>query len=81
MLSRVEQRMFLTYRRQLYRMLLRASKEPELLPTPEARRFLRDHTRSVFREHRDVRNAAEAQELLQRAHTVLLAIVERAGTK
>ena len=57
-------------------MLLRASEDSDLLPTLEARKFLREHTRQSFREHREVRSAAEAQELLQRAHTVLLGLVD-----
>ena len=66
------------YRLQLYRMLLRASEEQSgVLPTAAARAFLRDQTRAAFRRHRYVNNAQEAENLLQRAHSVLLAVTQQ----
>lgn len=69
-------KMYLTHRRQLYRMLLRVAEVPASFPTPEARAFLRDYTREAFRRHRNVKSPEEAEELLRRAHTCLLIIAE-----
>lgn len=81
-LSDAQRVLYGRYGRQLYRMLLRASSDATLLPTPAARTHLRTHTRAQFRRLAPlVRSDAEAQELLQRAHTVLLAIVDEAGKR
>jgi hypothetical protein len=78
--SEAQRAMYVQYMRQLYRMTLRASRDASLLPTEAARTHLRSHARAQFRKHAPlVRTDAEAQELLQRAHTVLLAIADEAG--
>lgn len=82
LLSEAQRTLYGRYGRQLYRMLLRVSTDATLLPTPAARAQLRSHTRDQFRRHAPlVRSDAEAQELLQRAHTVLLAIVDEAAKR
>jgi hypothetical protein len=78
-LSIVQKLQYSRYARQLYRMLLRVSADPRALPTAEARAYLRDHTRQQFRYHAPlVRNQADAQALLERAHAVLLAVAAEA---
>jgi hypothetical protein len=80
--SEVQRKLYVQYTRQLYRMMLRTSRNASLLPTEAARSHLRSHAHAQFRKLAPlVRTDAEAQELLQRAHTVLLAIVDEAGKR
>lgn len=81
-LTALQRQQFRRYGRQLYRMLLRVSADPHALPTVEARTFLRVHTREQFRRHSPlVQSQADAQALLERAHTVLLAIADEASKR
>lgn len=81
-LTALQRQQFRRYGRQLYRMLLRVSADPHTLPTVEARTFLRLHTREQFRRHSPlVQTQADAQALLERAHTVLLAIADEASKR
>ena len=43
------------------------------MPSEEARAFMNDRVRRAFREHRSCTDPQRLEELLQRAHTVLLA--------
>jgi hypothetical protein len=58
-------------------MALRLSYSPQSMPTDEGRSFLRQYVRKEFRARAaSIRNAEDAQQTLQLAHTTLLSIVE-----
>ena len=76
--SEMSNRLYIGYYFQLYKMLLRSY---ETLPSSTARSFLVERTRLEFRAHRQETRPERIENLLERAHSVLLATVDPSELK